>query len=210
VHWDRSEPSASEPDSLEARGSEPEKTEAEPGAHLHDGMYYRVALGTGYVKATTENGSELTGWGFSSEFWMGGSPIAGLALGGTFGIVAVPNPDAAISAADSGAGPDSGEAQGIATYSTFGMFADYYPNPRGGLHIMAGLNFSSFKFTADSGTASQPATGVGLFGGIGYEWWAGQQWSVGPLVRLHWASVSDDSGGTSVLSPVFMLGVTNY
>lgn len=183
----------------------------EPGAHLHDGLYYRIAFGAGYVKATTNNGSEVTGWGFSPEFWVGGSPVAGLALGGTFGIVAVPNPDAAITAADSGGlGPISGEAQGLATYSTYGLFADYYPNPRAGLHIMAGLNFSSFKFIPDSGNASQPATGVGVFGGIGYEWWAGQQWSVGPLVRLHWASVSDDSGATSILSPVIMLGVTNH
>jgi hypothetical protein len=178
---------------------------------LHDGLYYRVAFGAGHFRARSENGSSVSGWGFSPEFWIGGSPVVGLALGGTVGFLLVPNPDAAITAADSdGAGDVSGEARGIVTYSTIGVFADYYPMPRAGLHIMTGLNLSSFKFTADSGQESQPASGLGVFAGVGYEWWAGEQWSVGPLVRLHWASVSDDGGTNSILSPVFMLGITNH
>lgn len=205
VHWASSERAASQ------TNSEAEAAESEPGAHLHDGLYYRVAFGAGHFRASSENGSKVSGWGFSPEFWMGGSPIVGLALGGTVGILLVPNPDATITAADSGGSGDvSGEARGIVTYSTIGVFADYYPMPRAGLHIMTGLHLSSFKFTADSGQESQPASGLGVFGGVGYEWWAGEQWSVGPLVRLHWSSVSDDGGTTSILSPVFMLGVTNH
>jgi hypothetical protein len=205
VTWARSEPPAS------AASSEAEAAEAEPGAHLHDGLYCRVAFGLGHLNVRSEKGSQVTGWGLSPEVWVGGSPIAGLALGGTVGMLAVWNPEAAITAADSGGlGPVSGEARGMATYSSFGVFADYYPMPRAGLHLMTGINFSAFEFTPEGGETSQPATGIGVFGGLGYEWWASEQWSVGPLVRLHWASLSDASGGTNIVSPVFMLGVTNH
>ena len=178
---------------------------------MHDGLYCRAALGAGHLHARTENGSTIDGWGFSPEVWLGGSPVAGLALGGTVALLAVGDPDAAITAADSGGlGDVSGEARGVATYSSFGVFADYYPMPRAGFHVMAGLNFSSLEFTPTGGQASEPATGVGVFGGAGYEWWASDQWSVGPLVRVHWASLSDAGGATHILSPVFMLGVTNH
>jgi hypothetical protein len=191
--------------------SDDENGSRHAGAHLHDGFYTRLGLGIGYISATTEHDSAINGWGVAPDVWIGGSPTPGLAIGVTFNGVSVPNPHAEISAADSGGlGPVSGEAHGTLTYSVFGLFADYYPAPARGLHFMAGLNYSVFQFAADNGQSSKPASGVGLFGGLGYEWWIGNEWSVGPLARLHWASVSDDGGSTSVLSPVLLLGFTYH
>jgi hypothetical protein len=168
-------------------------------------------LGIGHISATTENDSTISGWGVAPDVWIGGSPAPGLAIGVTLSGVSVADPEADISAADSGGlGRVTGEAHGTLTYSIFGLFADYYPAPTGGLHFMAGVNYSVFKFAPDTGESAAPASGFGLFGGLGYEWWIGDEWSVGPLARLHWASVSDDGGTTSVLSPVFMLGFTYH
>jgi len=181
------------------------------GHHVHDGFYLRLGLGAGYLMATSENDSTFKGWGIAPDVWIGGSPTPGLAIGVTFNGISTPDPYLNATAADTGGlGAVSGEAPGTLTYSVFGVFADYYPNPTGGFHLMAGLNYSLMKFEADNGLESDAATGVGLTGGLGYEWWIGNEWSVGPLARLHWASVSDVGGQTSVLAPVFLLGFTYH
>jgi len=182
-----------------------------PGARLHDGFYTRLGLGVGYIATTSERDSTINGWGVAPDFWIGGSPTPGLAIGVTFSGVSASEPHADISEADSIGGERlTGDLHGTLTYSIFGLFADYYPAPTRGLHFMAGLNYSVLQLTADSGEKSVPASGFGLFGGLGYEWWIGDEWSVGPLARLHWASVSDDGGSTSVLSPVLLLGFTYH
>jgi len=182
-----------------------------PGAHLHDGFYTRLGLGVGYISGTTENDSSISGWGVAPDIWIGGSPTPGLALGVTLSGVSAPNPHADVAAADSGGvGAVSGDARGTLTYSIFGLFADYYPMPRGGLHFMGGFNYSVFQFKPEEGEASSSDSGFGLFGGLGYEWWIGNEWSVGPLARLHWASVSSSGVSTSVLSPVLLLGFTYH
>jgi hypothetical protein len=202
---------SAEPAASPLPGEEAEQQTPKHGPHVHDGFYLRCALGAGYVSATSEKDSIIKGWGVAPDIWIGGSPVPGLAIGVTFNGVSVPDPNAEISAADSGGlGPVAGTAHGILTYSVFGLVADYYPDPTGGLHFMAGLNYSVLKFAADTGAESTPATGVGLLGGLGYEWWIGREWSVGPLARLHWAALSDDAEATSVLSPVLMLGFTNH
>jgi hypothetical protein len=181
------------------------------GFHVHDGFYLRLGLGAGFLSVRSEHDSTFKGWGVAPDIWIGGSPIPGLAIGVTLNGVSVVNPHLSATAADTGGlGPVSGEAPGTLTYSVFGVFADYYPEPSGGLHFMAGLNYSVAQFDAENGPDSDPASGVGLTGGLGYEWWIGRDWSVGPLARLHWASVSDVGGKLTVLSPVFLLGFTYH
>jgi len=188
-----------------------ERDKLKQGRHVHDGFYLRLGLGVGYVHATSSQDSTLKGWGVAPDIWIGGSPMPGLAIGVTLNGVSVSDPEVAITAADSGGlGAQSGTARGTLTYSVFGLFTDIYPDPTGGLHFMAGLNYSAFGFESDSGIKSDTASGVGLTGGVGYEAWIGNEWSLGPVARLHWASVSDASGTTTVVSPVFLLGFTYH
>jgi hypothetical protein len=182
-----------------------------PGAHLHDGFYMRLGLGIGHISGTTENDSTIKGWGVAPDIWIGGSPIPGLAIGATFSGVSAANPHIEATSADSGGlEARSFDARGTLTYSIFGLFADYYPAPTRGLHFMGGVNYSVLQFKPEEGNTADPASGFGLFGGLGYEWWIGNEWSVGPVARLHWASVSDATGSTSVLSPVFLVGFTYH
>lgn len=201
-------PASEQPETAETVQDEEED---KGGAHVHDGFYMRLALGVGHISASTEKASTLSGWGVAPDIWIGGSPIPGLAIGVTFNGVSVTDPHAEITAADSGGlGPVSGDAPGTLTYSVFGLAGDFYPAPTGGLHFMAGINYSAFNFTADHGQETKPASGIGLLGGVGYEWWIGREWSVGPLARLHWASVSDAGTTFSILSPVLLLGFTYH
>jgi hypothetical protein len=181
------------------------------GSYVHDGFYLRFALGPGYLSSKTQNRSTIKGWGVGADLWLGGSPLPGLALGVTFNGVTAPNPRAELTAADTGGlGAVSGNPDGYLGYSVVGLFGDYYPDPTGGLHFMAGISYSTLKFTANSGGESNPASGLGLVGGVGYEWWVGREWSVGPVARLHWASLNDDVEGWQVLSPVLLLGFTYH
>jgi hypothetical protein len=120
----------------------------------------------------------------------------------------VADPDASISAADNNGVAVSGQARGLTILSSLGTFVDFYPDPRTGLHFMAGLTYSSFSFTNEAGESSEAASGVGLFGGAGYEAWVSSEWSLGLLTRLQWAALSDSSGTTTALAPVLLLGLT--
>lgn len=193
-----------------AEGDDIDDPRSKRGAHLHDGFYLRCGLGAGYISAKTQNGSTFKGWGVAPDFWLGGTPAPGLVVGITLNGVSAPHPHAELTAEDTGGlGARSGDAQGVLTYSVLGVFGDYYPNVAGGLHVMAGVNLSLFRFTADNGVASTPASGLGLLGGVGYEWWVGRQWSIGPLARLHWASVNDVEA-IRVLVPVIVLAGTYH
>ncbi len=56
----------------------------EPGAHLHDGFYLRVALGGGWLGMRTDSAPEadVKGGGGSLDLLLGGTPIDGLVIGG--------------------------------------------------------------------------------------------------------------------------------
>jgi hypothetical protein len=178
------------------------------GRRFHDGAYSRYGIGGAYQSVTSGGGSTLTGGGVSVDAWFGGTPAPGWAIGAIWSALLVADPDASISAADNNGVAVSGQARGLTVLSSLGPFVDVYPDPRAGLHFMAGVTYSSFSFTTDAGESSESATGVGLFGGAGYEAWIGSEWSLGLLTRLQWASLSDSSGTTTALAPVLLLGLT--
>ncbi len=175
---------------------------------FHDGAYSRYGFGGGYQSATSGGGSTISGGGVSVDAWFGGTPAPGWAIGAMWSALLVADPDASISAADNNGVAVSGQAQGLTIFSSLGPFVDFYPDPRTGLHFMAGLTYSSFSFTNAAGESSESATGVGLFGGAGYEAWLSSEWSLGLLARLQWASLSDPSGTTTAFAPVLLLGLT--
>jgi hypothetical protein len=175
---------------------------------FHDGAYSRYGFGGGYQSATSKNGSTISGGGVSVDVWFGGTPAPGWAIGAMWSALLVADPDASISAADNNGVAVSGQARGLTIFSSLGPFVDFYPDPRTGLHFTAGLTYSSFSFTNDNGESSGSATGVGLFGGTGYEAWVSSEWSLGLLARLQWASLRDSSGTTTALAPVLLLGLT--
>lgn len=142
-----------------------------PGAHVHDGFYFRLAEGYGYTSITGDGPSgrtDVSGGGLATTLLIGGTPAPGLVVGGGFHF----------STADGSlrGGPrNSGAVSGLAP--TLGPFVDWYPDPKNGWHVglLAGLGGTSLG----DGPVSEASTTFAstLFGG--YDAWIGPEWSLG-------------------------------
>jgi hypothetical protein len=159
-----------------------------PGVHLHDGFYLRLGMGFGsYSEAIRQEDADkqttVSGIASVSEFALGGAVRPGLVFGGgvwTSTILA--------SARTIRGNPPPGEViDGRGDFQLVGPFFDYYPDPRGGLHMQGaigianvrGLSVDSVNFDKDS-----ISVGGGVMFGVGYDWWVSNEWSVGVLGRL--------------------------
>lgn len=121
----------------------------------HDGFYAAANVGVGYVK---EVGDDDRGISLPISLWSGY----------TFGKVAF----------------GGGLNTNFYIYSV-ALFADIYPDPKGGFHIMPslgwGLLFPHPRFPS----------GPVLGGGVGYDFWVGSEVSMGAMARLTYAPLED-------------------
>jgi hypothetical protein len=179
---------------------------ADGGAREHDGLYLRIGLGPGYTIGSSSVGDASESGGgvaINSELALGGTVAPGLVVGGgTFPMV-VPAP--------SYGGVDAGGHHLSAT----GVFADYYFDPARGLHAQAALLFVAGYRESAGAVGSGVGFGFGAMLGIGYEFWLGNQWSLGPLLRFtyyHWSAETDDgtSLGMDLVTPALLLAVTYH
>jgi hypothetical protein len=171
---------------------------------LHDGFYFRFALGGapvfGKVKPKTSAGeiavdADVSAFAALSELAFGGSPMPGLVLGG--GIYGASL--SGIEYKGKFAGATRTYESDAAIVSMLGPFIDFYPNPQQGFHAQAAIAFSIVsadqgKYNATYGDSFPPdnyaGTGFGLMLGAGYEWWIGEQWSLGVLGRVQYTSAT--------------------
>jgi hypothetical protein len=156
--------------------------------HRHDGFYLRLATGFGPYNETIRLPSEdshttVTGMASTSDFAIGGSPRPGLILGGAIWSTTVLASD---TRTDPGAiVPPSTLQSG--SYSVLGPWMDYYFDPHGGLHMPASLGFAVIRGLDAQGAGfhnDHIAYGAGILAGLGYDWWVGDEWSVGIVGRL--------------------------
>jgi hypothetical protein len=165
---------------------------APEGAHEHDGVYLRMALGAGYLGAkfgsdySVDYGGKvdgtLGGGSGALELALGGTVAKGLVLGGgvyldgrsktrTHGLQ-INGQDAAVDSVSLG---------------IVGLFGDYYFDPTSGWHVQGTLGAAWIDVgKARSGEVvnrENSLSGVGLCLGGGYEWWIANQWSMGVLLR---------------------------
>jgi hypothetical protein len=75
-----------------------------------------------------------------------------------------------------------------ASLAFLGVLIDYYPDPRGGFHVLGGVGLASLGFERNAEDALPPEPweggGGGLVLGVGYDAWIADQWSLGGVVRL--------------------------
>ncbi len=153
----------------------PAAATARPGVRRHDGFYMR--LGVGAAALAGEVGAvELGGAGLATEFALGGTVAPGLVVGGGSYPVFVPTTSYEFATGEKQDGDGT-------TVALIGPFVDYYINPAGGLHVQGSLGLNSSALKAPS-ELEQSGVGLGLMLGVGYEWWVGEQWSMGVLGRL--------------------------
>lgn len=171
---------------------------AEP--RTHDGFYMQLSTGLGYLSSSVEGGS----------FHGIASPFEAL-FGGTVGPVAIGGgifSDYALSvSASSDAGPSF-------TYNDLSMymvgaeaFGDIYIDPHGGFHIRPFIGYAALQFSYQGYTGNSP--GGPIFGaGIGYDFWVGDEWSIGVLGRFGYAPLKLEGSSFNTMDPAIMASFT--
>jgi hypothetical protein len=137
----------------------------------HDGFYAAANVGVGYMKSPDDDDR-----GFSL-------PIS-LWIGSTYGKVAF--------------------GGGLATniyLNSAAAFADIYPDPKGGFHIMPSLGWAFLAYAPVG-----PVVGVG----VGYDFWVGSQVSMGVMARLTYgvAYYRERDDWNSLYEPALLYTVT--
>ena len=192
-------------DTADSDGDSSETAVAHKGARTHDGFYLRIALGPGVLSGRLKldgapSGDDIVGVAGHVEVALGGTPIPGLVVGG--GLFASLSDQPVYSYSDNG--HDYKFNGGAVTAEVVGPFADFYPSPRGGWHLQAALGVAHLSASQGEpqtvctiGVGCQslvvPGTsfgglGVGALGGVGYEAFVADQWSVGGIARFMYAS----------------------
>ena len=190
-------------------------------AQLHNGFYLRMGFGvttvsgtletpvtsTSITGVTTRTGetarAKISGPGAGFDFALGGTVFRGLAIACNLSMRAIGSPDVKFEKASPQA-----RTYDQFTVSNIGVMADWYTDPKKGLHIQGGAGIAQVTHSVPSigrpqGSASNEDaryTGLGLHLGVGYETFVSEEWSVGGLLRVDTASVDSESS-SAVTAP---------
>lgn len=196
-----------------------------PGARLHDGFYLRVGSGFGsyqerifHKMGTDEAHTTVTGMGTASELMIGGNISRRLVLGGGSWGTTVLASDVTVTKSDRGTSPNASDLSGTPSLTLFGPFLSYYCDPTGGLAFYGGLGFASAREVDPAGAKfdrDRVAIGGGGVLGIGYDWWVGDEWSIGVSGRAMSAIATRKIDGERlwhmvVASPAVLFTVTYH
>jgi hypothetical protein len=163
-------------------------------AKTHDGFYMQIAGGVGYLSSSAELGpSNLTLSGVTTPLHLLLGGTAGpIVIGGGFFFDHAASPSASISGSSVALTDVSMTLVGI------GAFADYYVDPHGGLHFQPFVGWGALESSRNGNSGGSDPTGLVLALGGGYDWWVGDEWSIGVMGRLAYAPLSYSAGGASV------------
>jgi hypothetical protein len=144
----------------------------------HDGFYAAANGGIGYVKEFNDgNANDDLGLSVPASLWMGH----------TYGKVAF----------GGGLTWDYWVQYGVA------LFADIYPDPKGGFHIMPSLGWCLWF------PAPAMPNGPVLAAGVGYDFWVGPEVSMGVMARLMYAPLHDNRDDSyTMYTPTVVLTLT--
>jgi hypothetical protein len=156
----------------------------------------RLAIGGGVLHSTIHpegsgNEAKLSGSGLALDFGFGGAVADGFIIGGRMQIAQASDPDVEIAG-------DKRGTSGSLEMGGLQFFADIYPWPRGGFHVLAGFGpgFLSYDPTPDNSTHREEmdassASGYSATVGAGWEGWVSSQWGIGGMLNLNWGRFSD-------------------
>jgi hypothetical protein len=153
-----------------------------------------------------------------SELAFGGTVGAGFVLGGGVYAANLVGGEMSVDVSSGGDGPSSNADVEMGPFGVVGPFFDWYVNPEGGLHLQGAVGLATTSFVEpydDEDTVD--LSGVGLMAGIGYESWVGDQWSMGAVARVTYASMdgedpsdSDEVYEADLLVPGVLFTVTYH
>ena len=153
------------------------------GPYVHDGVFARLAVGPGLFQGSAGNAPDSRSFSAGSvtiDAAFGGSPGRGFVIGGAFQT----NRFFSLSSADDIQDGDEPDLSGV-SFSVTGVsvFADYYPDPVDGLHVLASIGLGWLDVSRSGDTSEKSPSGPLLGLGGGYEWFVGPNISFGVLLR---------------------------
>jgi hypothetical protein len=152
--------------------------------YVHDGFFARLAVGPGLFRAGTGSSSDtrhFSGGAVSGELALGGTLGAGFVLGGSVLV----NRVFALSSKDDVIDGDEPSLDGVSfTLDVLGMFADFYPDPKSGLDFHLFLGTGVLATTRPGNPGVDDPSGLVVSGGVGYDWFVAEQFSLGVHARL--------------------------
>jgi hypothetical protein len=186
----------------------PAPIEPKPGARLHDGFYLRMSLGLGRgsakmnypISATNDIELRYSGLAMMFDILIGGSPVPGFVLGGGLVSHSIMNPKIK----SGGVEYDTANNEDSLNLSTFGLFAAIYPDPKSGFNLHALVGYSSISSDNSASIGVHHPDGPSVMGGVGYDFWVGEQWSLGPDVRLAYAHCRSTDGNEETTVSMFV------
>ena len=182
-----------------------------PDVRVHDGFFLRLALGPSYLNSTWKGGTQdatVSGVGAGHEVSLGGTPLPGLVVGGGSFSSFVSSPTISYA----GQSADAGSA----SLSLFAPFIDWYPSDTQGFHVQGAAGLAYVSYDSKGGGKGVSGTGLGFMAGAGYEIWVAEQWSLGAMFRLQYATPSIKADGmttsldTNSVIPALLLGATYH
>jgi hypothetical protein len=172
-------------------------------ARQHDGFMARFTGGIGYGSATEEvdipaaglsTDFTLSGVGGMFSFDVGGSPVENLVLTARFGGMSVSSPTAEIDGQEVDFEETLGEDDSAVTFVLLGPAVTYYVMPAN-LYFTAAFGLGLVGVTVGN-RDGQTDPGWALNLDVGWEFWVGQSWGLGPALRFFYTSAPDDVDGT--------------
>lgn len=180
-------------------------------ARTHDGLYLSFNTGIGYLSSTAEQtvlGTTIketaSGVTIPSAIWLGGT-VGPVAIGGGF------FGDYAFSPSFEREGGGTYEPDDVTmTLFGFGAFADYYPDPHGGFHVMPFFGWGGLSLSVDGDTSGSDPTGLVMAAGVGYDWFVAPEWSLGAMARFAYAPLKYNDVSFSTIAPALLFTITYH
>jgi hypothetical protein len=199
----------------------------------HDGLYFRFALGIGmgHDHATTDAALptdnffsftplplDVSGSAFATatELSIGFTPTPGLVIGAGAFTTTIPTLHAKSKS------PDTGDyVFRVSQLAVLAPLVDWYFFPKYGFHAEVAPGLATYVAGAGEPKIEGPlaqahtAVGFGFILGVGYDFWIGDQWSLGLLGRLSYGATSGSDGRGanfthSTYSPALLITLTYH
>jgi hypothetical protein len=203
----------------------------------HDGFFLRLGLGLGYLAGdvtnhkydsslATPDGQQptegsLEGVAQLGEFLLGGTVAPGLVLGGGVWGTNVFSPSYDGTGRDLATKElgDSKTDLELTSTSQIGPFIAFYPDPTAGAHAVLAPTLAVALVGGDRRDVKYDVPGAdgvgwGLVLAAGYDFWIGEQWSLGALARCQYVSVTlgsmEPPGSFTALTPGLLFTATHH
>jgi hypothetical protein len=167
------------------------------------------ATDTLQLNGVTQPDLKFSGTAIMLDILIGGSPVPGFVLGGGLVTHQILSP----TLKQNGQTATTGGSVSL-DLNTIGLFTAIYPDPSSGfnIHALVGYGVISANY-GDNTTSSNNPSGLSIMGGVGYDFWVSDQWSIGPDLRVAYAKTSYSAGyeeKVSMLVPTLSFTATYH